>query len=463
LKILKVLEEKKEMIAKAKNELNETIFPAYHDIVSDIENRMSQLENKCGDLSTTITKHGDDCHREIDKLVQKLKADVEEMKTTQLHILQKHLDEVNKKIFEIKDEIHSLDIALESNDMSKMLNVVSNVDELKKLPKKILPSPPEFTPGRIQELNKLFGTLSPIVVRSEEHGYRMKATQKYQNAASFPVIKHLLNEPQTVTTIHTGYEYLYNVACLSDEEIWTRGNSSTMKLFSISRGSLLKSTTAKSGNTPQDIAVSNSGDLVYADYFDKTVNIVKNEEIQTMISLQNWGPRGVCCTFSDGLLVIMISDDRKQSKVVRYSGFTETQTIQYDDNGHPLYSSTGYYSYVTENTNMDVCVADSGANAVVVVNQAGKLRFRYTGRTPAPKNVPQKNFSPRGITIDSQSHILTADYNNDCVHIIDRDGRFLRYIQCGMQKPEGLYLDTDGHLFVAQYCNKQVEKIKYMH
>jgi gas vesicle protein len=459
-KTLQALEEKKEEIAKEKNEFQETIYPTYLDIVSDVQNRMSQLEKECGYLSKAITKLGEDLHREIDKLVHKLKAEVEEIKTIQLHTLQKHLDEVNKKISDINDEIHSMDVALDSNDMSKVFSVMPKVDEYKKLPPKILPSSPKFTPGRIhrEELSKLFGTLSSISVQSEEDGYSIKTTQKSPEAASPPVIKQLLDEPQTVTTIHIEY-CLNNVACPSDEEIWTCGDSNTMKLYSINQGSLLKSITTKSGNTPEDIAVTNSGDLVYTDYWNRTVNIVKNEEIQTVIRLQNWKPRGVCCTESDDLLVIMNSDDYKPPKVVRYSGSTETQTIQFDDQDHPLYSLGYHERCITENRNLDICMADYGADAVVVVNQAGKLRFRYIGHTLAPQNKP---FCPRGIATNSQSHIITTDHYNKCVHIIYQDGQFLRYIDCGLRKPWGLCIDTNDNLFVAQFKNKRVKKIKYL-
>ncbi|XP_061165282.1 tripartite motif-containing protein 2-like [Saccostrea echinata] len=460
-KILQVLDEKKDTFTKERNELNDTVYPTYQDIASDVQNRISQLEKEYGDLSTAISKHGEDWHREIDKLVKKLKAEVDEMKNTQLQTLQKHLDEINKTMSDIKDEINSVEIAIDTNDMSKLFSVTSNVHTYRNLPHKIMPTLPKFIPGKIQgeELSKLYGALSSSSLTSDKHGYSMKTTQKSPEAGSSPPVKQLLDQPETVTTIdNTGYEYLYNVACLSDEEIWTGGNDSTMKLFSINRGSLLKSIRTKSGKIPSNIAVTKSGDLVYTDYWHRTVNIVKNEKIEEVIRLQNWKPKGVCSTSSGDLLVIMDSKDKKQTKVVCYSGSTEKKTIQFDDKGKPLYSFDTTCTYITENKNRDICVSD---NAVVVVNQAGKLRFRYTGHTPAPKNEP---FNPRGITTDSQSHILRADCNNHCVHIIDQDGQFLCYIDCGLSVPWGLCADANDNLFIAQchWLKRQVKKIRYL-
>ncbi|XP_062616489.1 uncharacterized protein LOC134278185 [Saccostrea cucullata] len=454
--IIQIAEEKKDKIIKEVIELRETIYPTYKDIASDVQNTMSQLEKEYGDLSTAITKHGEDWHREIDKLVKKLKAEVDEMKNTQLQTLQKHLDEINKTMSDIKEEIDSNDIATDTNDMSKLFRVPHSViNTYRNLPQKLEPIIPKFIPGKMKELSKFFGALSSSSLTSDEHGYSMKTTQKLPEAGSSPPVKQLLDEPETATTIHTGYIFnLFNVVCLSDEEIWTSGDS-TMELYSINRGLLLKSITTKSGKIPEDIAVTKSGDLVYTDYWYRTVNIVKNEKIEEVIILQNWIPHGVCSTSSGDLLVVMISDD-KQTKVVRYSGSTEKQTIQFDDKGKPLYSSG---VYITENRNLDICMSDSGAKAVVVVNQTGKLRFRYTGHTPATKN---QLFHPRGITTDSQSHILTADYINDCVHIIDQDGQFLRYIDCGLSYPWGLCIDTNDNLFVTKYGKRQVKKIKYL-
>ena len=104
-------------------------------------------------------------------------------------------------------------------------------------------------------------------------------------------------------------------------------------------------------------------------------------QVQPLIKLQGWKPDRVCCTSSDDLLVILCSDNDKQTKIVRYSGSTEKQCVQWDDEGQPLFKSGNYIKDLTENRNLDICVADHRAGAEVVVSAVGKLRFRYTGKT----------------------------------------------------------------------------------
>ena len=156
----------------------------------------------------------------------------------------------------------------------------------------------------------------------------------------------------------------------------------------------------------------------------------------------------------------MRSDDDKPTKVVRYFGSTEKQTIQLNDQGKPLYSSGYNYNikYLSENRNLDICVADNNAGAVVVVSAAGKLRFRYTGSP----STPQESFRPHGITTDSRNNILTSDWDNHRIHIINQDGHFLRFIHnCGLQYPRGLCVDSRDNLVVAEWHTGTVKKLQY--
>jgi hypothetical protein len=305
------------------------------------------------------------------------------MKTKQLNDLQKQLEKVNEEMCDINDDITSINAALNSNDISKAFNVASIIKKYKIASSgNHIQAFPTFTPKPIpEEFSQLFGALSSsLSIKSEEHC--IKTTEESPEAVPSPVAKRLLDEPQTVTTICTDHAYLYSIAFLSDTEIWTCGNGNTMKLYSISQGPSLKSFTTRSGYWLEDITVTKRGHLAYTDYKDRSVNIAKNGEIQTIIKLQNWKPRGICRTSSGDLLVIMDGEEDQPSKVVRYSGSTEKQTIQFYQ-GQPLYSSGSSYRYITENRNLDICVADSGAKAAVVVNMTGKLKFRYTGHTPS--------------------------------------------------------------------------------
>ncbi|XP_062617133.1 uncharacterized protein LOC134278844 [Saccostrea cucullata] len=402
------------------------------------------------DLTAAITKHGVDFHKKIDQAVEKLHSKVEESKTNQLRILHAHLDDIKKKSSKIKGELNSINFVLDSQDFLKLSSFTFTIETFRKLPQKIMPFCATFTPRQIQgeELCTLFGLISSGKLTSEEHGYSFRDSSE---AECISPVKQLLDKPKILTTLETKFEkFLNNVACVSEDEIWTSGNVCTMKRFNIIQSSLLEEVYLEDSCIPGDIAVTKHDYLVYTDPKERTVNIVKNEE-KILIELENWKPCSICSTSSGDLLLTM-DNEYSQSKVVRYSGFMVTQSIQFDDKGRHLYSS-GDMKYVSENKNLDICVADSRAKAVVVVNKVGKLRFRYTGH---------HSFTPLGISTDSQSQILTADLNNHCVHIINQDGQFLRYIMCGLSYPWGLCTDKNDNLFVAQWRNRQVKKIKYL-
>ncbi|XP_062603409.1 tripartite motif-containing protein 2-like [Saccostrea cucullata] len=452
---LKKLSSKRTYFEKDLKELEKTIFPIYEEIALDLNSEKLNLEKHYEKLTTAVTKQGEDWHREINIIVNKQKSEIDEMKSKHLAVLNKQENVITLISSDVKQSIHDLRKILDSNDVSLTSAYKSRNAEFRSLPPKVNVSLPSFCPHQIntEQLHQMFGSLSALSITTDEHGYTMKTPE----AVSCPPVKPLLDEPELITTINIGYKLSLNsVTCLSDEEIWTSGTDKIMKLYNL-QGKLLKSIKTKSGNTPQDIAVTRSGDLVYTDPDKRTVNIVKNKKIQEVIRLQGWSPYGVCSTSSGDLLVTMNTDDN-QSKVVRYFGFTEKQTIQFDSEGKPLYSYGGL-KYISENRNLDICVADWQTKAVVVVNGAGNLRFRYTGHPSTNK----RSFDPHSITTDSQSQILTADFINHCIHILDQDGQFLRYIDnCDLQRPWGLCVDTSDILFVAEFYSFKVKKIKYM-
>ncbi|XP_055999118.1 E3 ubiquitin-protein ligase TRIM71-like [Ostrea edulis] len=452
--ILEKLGAKTESLQKDLEELETRIYPRYEEMASNVQTEKAELETNYGKLTTVADQQGEILHREITAIVNRRKSAIAEMKTKHLDALNKNTEEITQKMAELKQIMSDLKSILKSNDVSLTSTYKSRNSEFRTLPPKVRVTLPSFSPQKINkdQFNEMFGSLPPLSINTE-HGDTMKSAE----AVSSPPVKPLLDEPRVTATIDTGYRELYSVSCLSEDQVWTRGINNTMKLLNL-QSKLLTSIQTKSGYTPEDIAVTRDGDLVYTDPSNNTVNLIKNKQIQTVITLQGWRPRYVCCTAGNDLLVTMDSDDLKQSKVVRYSGSTEKQSIQFDDQGRPLFSSGDYNKYLSENKNLDICVADWRASAVVVVNQSGKLRFRYTGH---PSNTKQ-SFTPVGITTDSQSHILTADCWNHRIHILDQEGQFLRYIHCDLLGPYGLCVDIRDNLFVAECDTAKVKKIQYL-
>ncbi|XP_078331222.1 uncharacterized protein LOC144625045 [Crassostrea virginica] len=307
----------------------------------------------------------------------------------------------------------------------------------------------------VDSRDNLFLAESPQEINREQIHQQIGSLSK-------PGITFLLDEPRILTDIQAEYiewpNGLNRVSCLSDSELWTLSyNDNILRLYNL-QGELLRSVQTNSGNAPQDIAVTRGGGLVYTDPRDRSINLVRGTQIQRLITLPGLRPLGLCSTSSGDLLVNMDGDDDEQTKVVRYSGSTEKQSIQWDDHGNPLYSSGYNIKHLSENRNLDICVSDYDARAVVVVSAAGKLRFRYTG----PPSTHGESFRPNGITTDSRGNILTSDWDTHRIHIVDQDGRFLRYFHnCGVQCPRGLCVDSRDNLFVAEFYTCKVKKLQY--
>nr|XP_022336750.1 tripartite motif-containing protein 3-like [Crassostrea virginica] len=475
-KYLHVLNERKEKVLKEKATLEEAIYPTYQFISDDAENAKAQLDKKYEDLLTLIETQEEDWHSKVKKVADKLKTKAKKMRRTQTERLQQHSDAMKAKLANIQTDISSCQNVLDTNDVSKLADFEClYVEKYTKLPEKIKQSLPTFNPGEIdrENLGKLFGKLSLVSLSSVASGYSFRTLdeplqeprEETDRLASptEPLQRpreenDRLAAPTTVTSIRIGHRHLYDVACQSEKEILTSGNGVMIRLYNINRKSQLSSIRTKSKKAPTNLAVTHSGDLVYSDSSSKTVNVVRGGKIHAVVTLRDWKPQGVCGTSSGELLVIMDREDKQESRVVRYSGGIARQSTQFDCQGKPLYS-TGSIKYIAENRNLDVCVTDSKRKAVVVTSETGGLRFRYTGPSPTPRN---KAFYPVGIATDSGSGILTADYFNQCVHVIAPDGQFLRYLDCGLQDPWGLCTDREDNLFVVECIHQRVTKVKYL-
>ncbi|XP_061195779.1 uncharacterized protein LOC133204008 [Saccostrea echinata] len=264
------------------------------------------------------------------------------------------------------------------------------------------------------------------------------------------------NVPKVIDIYETGYTYTYKIACArSTNQIFICGNNKVIKQMT-SGGKFVEKATIESGNQPFDLTLTRDAQLIFSDHNGKCINLVKNNgRIESLIKLQKWFPMAICSTSVDDLLVTMESQDLATCKVVRYSGSTVKQEIQYDVRGEKLYCRA---DFIDENKNLDVVVSDLGARRIVVVDKYGIFKFNYTGNLQPER---YKSFGCSGVTTDSKSNIIVADEYNDVLHVIDQNGQFLMYIDnCKLQRPGDLCADSEDMLYVTEPVTNKVKKIK---
>lgn len=428
--ILEGLDKKKVDIKRDLQEFRESIYPKYQSIAESFFSQIEYLHENCEKISTALDKVGEDWHREIDGIIKELKTDINKMKSEQLDSFREKEKEINDNISEIKQIITNLKELLNSHDVSIVAAYKSRNSEFRNLPRKVKISLPVFAPYQIdrEQIYQQFSYLSECSIKPEA---------------------------QIITEVNTEYKHkLRSVSCLNGNEIWTRGTEGIMRLYNL-QGVQVREIQTKSKNMPWDIAVTRDGHLIYTDMNERTINIVNDSGIHEVNKLPGWNPYGIHSASSGDLLVIMGSDDHKHTKVVRFSA-TEEKTIQFNNIGQPLFSSARSIKYITENRNRDICVADCGANAVVVVKKNGKFRFKYNPYTP------NGCLKPYGIATDSRGWILVSDGNSDYIHILDQDGAFLRFIDnCDLSFPWGLCVDNKDNLVVAEVNTGKLKIIQY--
>lgn len=215
-----------------------------------------------------------------------------------------------------------------------------------------------------------------------------------------------------------------HLSLVSTDELWVSDDKNLVLINS----------TGKSIHHNKDVSknrycgihtVAGDGELIY---INKEYDIMKLSTVMKtktkLISLNNsaWRHLSVYCSpFTGNILVGVTKNNPRTGIVMHYNRHGEkTNDMPHNNSGQTLYSKP---AYITENSNGDIVVSDSGLNNVVVTDRRGKYRFSYTSHRP---------FSHRqfyGVCCDGQSNILIWDFYSKSVHVINKNGHFLSHFQ----------------------------------
>ena len=438
--IQSIIDYAKRRIAADIEELESIIRPKYNQNFGfgkrskEFDKVMSAIQDQEDIICKVVREIGSQLKDEVAKQKRKFEQKNNEVQST-VAMEGEKLDSVikmNKRI-------------LKSNDAKCILTYRSNNKQFRGGPKLMQISYPMFLSGKVSrnQLQEMFGSLGKSINPAPDgkHG-RQK----------------VMSNPVVVSTIQTPFgknTELWRALCDETGKIWISGNY--RKFYQIDQSGFIIQTVSVS-TCPFALSLCVEKKLLFlVQWPDTKIYKYDGKETKTVVDLRRWCPSGLCRSENGDLLVSMRSVDETQSRVVRYSGSKETMVIQNDRQGRSLFSVKSVL-LLTENNNGDICVADYTAKAVVVVNASGKLRFKYRGKlSPKLKN---RSFRPSKIATDVNQQILINDASNDIVHVIDRDGIFLRFI--AYPCTGGLSIDRDHNLVIGDKINGKIRIIKYL-
>lgn len=426
----------------------------YEKVVGESKEELAKYIEESDKERDSLKELGKQWHQMIDKVIDKVGKDMDEIIQSDTKCLQDNTEEIQSALQDVKDSIKANEDILQDDRFTRLLSYASKNDAFR-----IIPSRPAIKTAKIVPVNVKEGDIIPKLIhfqrsiRTKLPGYSLNRTGDVSSIST----KSLLPEPELIATVKTNCKQLKGICHNEDDRVWVYGTDEILREVDIT-GTVQNCITAISKNSQKDIAKNKMGEIVFSHLSDECVNIVREGKISKLLDLSGWIPFGVTFNADDDLMVCMRREDYQESKVGIFSQGKLKKEIQFDETGKPLFSASRNNMYIKENANRDICVSDWNACAVIVLKSSGELRFRYTGNLSRSF----KQFYPHGIVTDNYCRILVVDRKNDCLHVIDRNGKFLTYITCSLQDPYVLSMDPDENVWVGEYDTGCVKVIRYL-
>ncbi|XP_056000075.1 uncharacterized protein LOC130048055 [Ostrea edulis] len=451
-----IISRKRENIKRETEEIESSIILKNKSCDADVEKKISKSKAHYSDLEKQAKDKRKKWHLEVDNIFDTLESLIQSLKDQEITILKSCQSQLRSQNSSMTQTVQENKEILKSNKVFDVNHYKSKLTKFRAIPQVPDVMSPSLKTNTVQgrELSLELGE------------YRATLTQTTLSLPSltdevlYLSVKELLKEAKVIANIPTNVKPLQRVACVGSDRAWISGTDKMIRCVDI-HGTVTDTVNSTYNKSPYDITVNRQGELIYSDTISRTVNIVRHGKTETLITTpRGWKLGGLCCTRSGDILVIMKTTDDRHCKIVRYQGQRVTQEVDKDEYGNPIYGGGIYGVFMTENDNGDIVASDSNADTVVVVDRTGKVRFRYNDKPPEG----QKPFHPAKIVTDSMRHIIVADFNNACLHILDQNGQFIKCVDtCGLNDgPVGLSVDSEGRLWVGLYESGEVKVIQYM-
>lgn len=450
VELVELFEIKKQELQNFTDEIETKLIPKYNKTDADLQEKLTETTvkfNKMEEEKEVLRKRW---HQEVDTIFDKLGSSISFMEESSLESIETQQKTIKDTTQDMVQTVQHNKLVLKTNRASDVIEHKSNLNQFNN----IITDINIFTPP------VLVNTIKGKGLSIEIGEYKAELTYKINLPfdVSYLSTKELLELAKVIAVISPFSRPLNKVTCWGKNEAWICGYSNNFTRIDIN-GKI----TGLIGDTgmhspPYDFAVTVHGVLIYIDGRKGKMKTIGHDD--SLVSIpQDWIPYRLCCSKSGDILICVSNGLEK--KIIRYHEKKITQEIHKDENGKPIFEDgkIRHALYIVENNNGDVCISDDNAGVIIIVNLAGKVRFRYNGK-PARKNI---QFSPRNIVTDSLSQIIVADNGNSCLHILDQDGQFIKCVDnCELDNVHALSVDGEGRLWAGLFKSGIIKVIQYL-
>lgn len=440
--------ELREIIHKSKSKLS-----AYRSEVISLKNKIDNFSEQTEIVAESVKKHGEILKMKIDEIVQDVLSDLENEEKKKKSHLRQIQTQLETETIDLTVFVAKCEKKLKSSNHVSVITAVTKINRRPEIEEPITSvpdvQPPGFVPTQIdlKKLRNLLGKLKgdkTLDVETEAGRSSCEAQVRAERPQS-PCLSLFTSFPSPSPSTDC-------IATLNNRLAFVGWRWIGREIFLISIRGKVKCR-VNLDFTLGDLSASSDGKLYFTvggSHFVK-----KLVDQTTCIDIKDTAPfitRGLHVTRDNEILVCLYNLNSKQGKVSRMSLKGEqVQEIQHDESENPLFI---YPQDVFQNYNGDVCVIDRIAPSVnkhelVVVDKDGRFRFRY----PCSKTSRASGFVCTGITCDKNGNIFLSDRENNRIHLIDKDGNFIKYILSeneGIKSPTGLSMDKNRQLWI---CN----------
>ena len=453
-KLETVLKEKRTSLQQELNNLESNVLKEWQDLMKEAKKFTSEFLSQVNGIEKELDKRAEEFHCIVEEIKENYKKQLNEMKTSNLAILDEQEKSVSDGLEKVKQKIKECEDRLRSSHMESLLKHEGvEVNKKDTLPTIFQVTPPVLTPSWIdtEELTEMFGQL--IVPKTRKGDETVQSTaaghgrpiSAYTRGATAQ-IKHV---KQPIPKPFVQSEFLTSlcpfVTCVGSGLAWVKTERRTIQL--VDRHGTVKDTIHTDFDF-SDMALSPQGDILLCDKDNKCIKLISaDKKINSLFKLK-WTPSGLCCLHSGDIAVTFY----REGCVVVYS--RSGKVVKELDK--KLF--TFPYWVAQSKVNSDLYISDDDAEKVLALDTDYKFRYEYTGQDDG---LP---FWPRGLCTDNAGRVLITDSENQRVDILDKDGVFLQSLMTreqGLRRPWSIDVDNEGTAWVGEEGGG-VKVVKYI-